>query len=72
MLNINLSFNFAKILGFALKKFYMNFEQTQKNKDGNIFKDEMPQAKYIGIESPILILENYTGVHMEILCRAKK
>ena len=67
MLNFNLSLNFAKIVAFTLKKFNMNKEEIEKNKAGKLFKDEIiPEANYLGIESPILILENYTGVDMEI------
>ena len=67
MLNFNLSLNFAKIVAFTLKKFNMNKEEIEKNKEGKLFKDEIiPEANYLGIESPILILENYTGVDMEI------
>ena len=67
MLNINLSLNFAKITAFTLKKFYLNKEENEKHKEGKMFKDELtPEAHYLGIESPLLILENYTGVDMEI------
>ena len=68
MLNINLSLNFAKILGFTLKKFYMNKEENKKNKEGKLPLNEITTEtqNYLGIELPILILENYTGVDMEI------
>ena len=68
MLNINVSLNLAKILAFTLKKFSMNKEENQKNKEGKLFKNEIvpENQNYLGIESPILILENYTGVDMEI------
>ena len=68
MLNINLSLNFARILEFVLKKFSINKEEIGKKKEGKLYKDEIvPKSlNYSGIESPILILENYTGVDMEI------
>ena len=67
MININLSLNFAKILAFTLQKFSMNIEEAKKNKKGKLFKDEKSnETNYLGIESPILIFENYTGVDMEI------
>ena len=68
MLNINLSLNFAKILSFTLKKFSMSKEEVQRNREGKIFKNEMIQdsQQYLCIETPILIIENYTGVDMEI------
>ena len=69
MLNINLSLNFAKILEFSLNKFSMNIEEIERNKEGKLFKNEITsesQKHYLGIETPILVLENYTGVDIEI------
>ena len=69
MLNIDISLNFAKILQFTLKKFTLNKEEIKKKKnetdDGNeIINNDKP--RYIGYEIPSLILENYSGVDMEI------
>ena len=68
MLNINVSLNLAKILSFILQKISMNKKTIDKNKEGNILKNEiMPESShYLGSESPILIIENNTGVDMEI------
>ena len=68
MLNINLSSNFAKILAFTLNKFSMNKKEIEKNKKEILLKNEDTPGtpNYFGIESPILIFENYTGVDMEI------
>ena len=72
MLNINVSLNFAKILQFTIKKFTLNKEEIKKQKekeklDGNeITVNNFDIPRYIGYEAPTLILENYTGVDMEI------
>ena len=68
MLNVNFSLNFAKILAFTMKKFSMSREENKKNKEGKFFKSEIIQENqhYLGMESPILIFENYAGVDMEI------
>ena len=67
MLNVNLSLNFAKIVAFTLKKFYMNKEEIEKNKEGKLFRNELTlEGNYLGIESPLLILENYTGIDIEV------
>ena len=68
MLNINLSLNLAKILQFTLEKFSMNKEEAKKIKEGKLFKNEIAQesVRYLGIETPILIFENYSGVDLEV------
>jgi hypothetical protein len=68
MLNINLSLNFAKILSYTLNKISMNKEEVQKNKEETIIKKEMnPDYQHsLHKESPTLIIENYTGVDIEI------
>ena len=68
MVNINLSSNFAKILAFTLNKFSMNRKEKEIDKKEILFKNESNPGtqNYFGIESPILIFENYTGVDMEI------
>ena len=68
MLNMNLSLNFAKILQFTIRKFSLNKEEIQKKKEQTLYNSEIisKNRHYLGYESPILILENYTGVDMEI------
>ena len=68
ILNVNLSLNFAKIIQFTLKKFSMNREENKRHKEIKLFKNELISEKqdYAGHETPILILENYTGIDMEI------
>jgi len=68
MLNINLSLNLAKIVQFTLEKFSMNKEEAKKIKEGKLFKNEIAQesVRYLGIETPSLIFENYTGVDLEV------
>ena len=70
MLNINFSLDIAKIFQFIIKKFSLNKEEIKKMKEFNdenkINTDNIYQPKYIGIEAPALILENYSGVDMDI------
>jgi len=68
ILNVNLSLNFAKILQFTLKKFSMNREENKKYKETKLFENELLSEKqeYAGHETTILIVENYTGIDMEI------
>ena len=69
MLNINFSLNFAKILQFTIKKFFMNQEEMKKEKEETPgMSDITPNdtRRYIGYEAPILIIENYSGVDMDI------
>ena len=71
MININASLNFSKIFKFVMKKFIMKQEELKKEKeetpygDGTII-DNTDTPRYLGYESPLLIVENNTGVDMEI------
>ena len=71
MLNINISLNFAQILQFTLKKFSLNKEEIKKKKnetsgETETIMDNGDTPRYIGYETPMLILENYSGVDMDI------
>ena len=71
MININVSLNFAKILQFAIKKFTLKQAEIKKEKeetlyDGDTITDNIDTPRYLGYESPLLVIENNTGVDMEI------
>ena len=70
IININLSLNFANILQFVIKKFTMEQEEIKKKKEEVLNEtkndDRLGTPKYLGCEAPVLILENYSGVDMEI------
>ena len=68
MININVSLNFAKILQFIIKKFNLK-KKEKKEITSNIIMDNIDtpdNSRYIGYETPLLIVENYSGVDMDI------
>ena len=68
IINFNISLNFAKILQFAIKRFTMKKEELKIQKEEiSLTRGNINTSKYIDNESPVLILENYSGVDMEIL-----
>ena len=70
MINFNVSLNIAKILQFIIEKFNMkNKEQKQEKKTFDPIlttQDNIDTSRYIGYEVPVLVLENFSGVDMEI------
>ena len=71
MININVSLNYAKILQFILEKFKLMKEEQKMEKEETScierkITDNFDTPRYIGYEAPILILENYSGVDMDI------
>ena len=71
MININVSLNFSKILRFAMKKFILKQEEFKKEKeetpyDSETITPQMDTPRYLGYESPLLIIENNSGVDMQI------
>ena len=69
MININISLNFSKILRFAIKKFILKREELKKVKEETPYDNETitpDTPRYLGYESPLLIIENNSGVDMHI------
>ena len=67
IINFNISLNFAKILQFAIKRFSLKKEELKiKKEEISLTRGNINTSKYIDNESPVLILENYSGVDMEI------
>ena len=71
MINVNVSLNFAKIVQFVLKKFKINKEEIKKQKEETpcetpTMMDNTDTPRYIGYETPALIIINSSGVDMDI------